>query len=211
MKFFGWFSRLVMTAVLASSISVITTWALAQAYVTKIVDSYLGNAEVNVQISDILSQILAKKNSMEETDIFTAEEIPDSSTALESRTEPETADGGMPLKENTPESGPESGGQPEDAVPVWNQNGMAGETQEQDILVSAEDLYRMKESLSEEDKMKVFSLLITKLSAENIQHVSQMIEGGVTQDEFGRIIGMIDEALSEEEYDELIKILNKYQ
>jgi Ca2+-binding EF-hand superfamily protein len=38
-----------------------------------------------------------------------------------------------------------------------------------------------------------------------------MIEGGVTQDEFSQIIGMIDEALSEEEYEELIKILNKYQ
>jgi len=64
--------------------------------------------------------------------------------------------------------------------------------------------------LSEDDKSKVFSVLVTRLPQEEILKISEMVENGITGQELDQLQAMLTKYLPPEEYNELLDIINKY-
>lgn len=106
-----------------------------------------------------------------------------------------------------------------DALPVWSQSGSTqgtqtggiGEQASGKVLFSSDFLSSAKDNMSNEDKVKLFALLVSKLPAQEVQNISQLMEDGLTQEELEQIDGIIRKHLTDEEYRQVLVILEKYQ
>ncbi|MDF2921139.1 MAG: hypothetical protein K0R57_53 [Paenibacillaceae bacterium] len=110
----------------------------------------------------------------------------------------------------------------DDALPVWNQSsGESYQAQQQSgqqaygeadkQIVSAESLTTTKDKISNDDKMKLFSLLISKLPPTEVQAISVIMEDGITQQELLELDTIMQKYLTDEEYRQVIEILERYQ
>lgn len=86
-----------------------------------------------------------------------------------------------------------------DAKEVWKQ--------ERKVIISAEDVSRIRDEMSDEDKLRVFSLLAYKLPEAEVQTLSTMIERGITEEEAVEIQDRLKLYLTDQEYEELLKLL----
>jgi hypothetical protein len=99
-------------------------------------------------------------------------------------------------------------GAPDDSVSVWNQTNKQGN--QKDLLMSAEQFTAKKDQLSESDKMKIFTLLMTRLPQEEFQHISTYVEDGVTEAEWTDIQSIVEKYVQPDEYKELQDMLARY-
>lgn len=76
--------------------------------------------------------------------------------------------------------------------------------------ISTDQAKSVKEGITLSEKLTVTSILLNRLSADDIQLFSDMFSGGVTLEEKKKAKKLILDKLSEEEYDELIAIASKY-
>lgn len=86
-----------------------------------------------------------------------------------------------------------------DAKEVWKQ--------ERKVIISAEDVSRIRDEMSDEDKLRVFSLLAYKLPEAEVQVISTMIERGITEEEALEIQDRLKLYLTDQEYEELLTLL----
>ncbi len=98
----------------------------------------------------------------------------------------------------------------QEAVEVWSQVEEQESVQDQ-IILSPEDFNQKKDQMSGEDKMRIFSLVMTKVPAEEIQKLSLYLEEGLTQEETQDIKSIIKAYLQEDDLNELVAILEKYK
>lgn len=100
---------------------------------------------------------------------------------------------------------------PEGSVPVMG--GIAGESagagQDQQVLVTPDDLLAKKDELSDQEKEEVFATLMSKLPQEEMLKMSELIEGGLTETEMIQIEQILSKHLSKEEYSNILKLLKK--
>lgn len=99
---------------------------------------------------------------------------------------------------------------PEGSVPVMG--GIAGGSagaQDQQVLVTPDDLVAKKDELSDSEKEEVFATLMSKLPQEEMQRMSELIEGGLTETEMIEIEQILSKHLSKEEYAKMLNILKK--
>jgi hypothetical protein len=124
---------------------------------------------------------------------------------------------GREEKEGSINSGASGSGGMADALPVWSQSGSAqgaqsGGTGEQEkTLFSSDFLSSTKDNMSNDDKVKLFTLLVSKLPAAEVQSISQLMENGITQEELVQLDKIIRRHLTQEEYKQVVAILEKYQ
>ncbi|OUM93692.1 MAG: hypothetical protein A9Z00_05565 [Thermobacillus sp. ZCTH02-B1] len=83
--------------------------------------------------------------------------------------------------------------------------GGAGET-----VVSTEELLEAKSRLTEDERNRLFAILVGKVPQEEWQRISEYAEGGFTADELLRVQQIVAAHLDREEYEELMGILNKF-
>lgn len=105
---------------------------------------------------------------------------------------------------------------PEDAVAVWSrQSGKASSKQdslaEQDrkVVVSSEEVTKKKEQLSEADKAKIFSLMVSRVPQEDMQTISKLMEDGITASELKEIERLLQKSLKSDEYKQLMDLIQK--
>lgn len=105
-----------------------------------------------------------------------------------------------------------------DALPVWNQSGssqaqgsQSGREAEKQTILSSESVTATKDKMSNEDKMKLFSLLVSKLPPAEVQTISKLMEDGITREELEEINTIIRKYMTESEYNQMVAILEKYQ
>ncbi|MFD2672182.1 hypothetical protein [Marinicrinis sediminis] len=98
----------------------------------------------------------------------------------------------------------------QDALPVFS-SGTVQHGEEDEVIISTEDFHDTKDKLSAEDKMQIFSMLITKLPQEELQTLSTYMENGITTSEFIAMKELIGTYVSPEELDELLSLIEKYQ
>ncbi|MFB0847138.1 hypothetical protein [Paenibacillus oleatilyticus] len=105
---------------------------------------------------------------------------------------------------------------PEDAVAVWSrQSGKANSKQdslaEQDrkVVVSSEEVTKKKEQLSEADKAKIFSLMVSRVPQEDMQTISKLMEDGITAGELKEIERLLQKSLKSDEYKQLMDLIQK--
>lgn len=73
--------------------------------------------------------------------------------------------------------------------------------------MTTDDLTEVKDQMSDEDKEKLFSLLMTKLPQESWQTISQYIENGLTEQELTEIQQIMAQHLDKTEYGQMMEIL----
>lgn len=121
-----------------------------------------------------------------------------------------TQDGSSGKKNDTEEPAPE------DAVPAMgglsSQDAAAGQGaqgQDQQVIVTPDDLAAKKDGLPDKDKEKVFSILMSKLPQTEMQTLTEALEGGLTEAEMINIEQILSKYLDKSEYAKVMEILKK--
>lgn len=189
MKFIGWLGKMIFSSILISVISVMTTWFT----IHFIVDDWLTSMNVPASSKSLnFSKFLGNlSNRIDEL-------TPDQKTTAE--VEKPNDESASSSSEQGVHSKP-----PEDAVEVW-----AASAEKHNVIISTEDFQKKKEQLTNEDKMKIFSILVSRLPQEDMQKITGFVEDGITNDELQEVEQIVGKHLNAEEYSQLKQIINKY-
>lgn len=214
MRMLGWISRLLLTTLLASTVSMLSTWTVIQLYVERVLEAYQLPGELDVKFTDFLAQAVSPWSGEAGTgkDAGLREEVnrmiePDKRTVSD-REQEQVVQGEA---EDDPQS--EAGDEPAmpDAVAVWGSGITQEESQEQDrLFISAEQFNEKRNELTEDDKWTIFTLVMSKLPKEELQSISTFMENGVTEAEMKELLSIMETYLEESEMEKLLEIVNKY-
>lgn len=228
MKVMAWLLKMTVAACFFTAVSLYATFTAVQVYVSKVLDHYqLGGQMEKIEFSDFMAEIGNGLNIMKQPnpqDESAAKGEGDGSQAVTGRNgssetsvepnlqAPETGTSG-----STGTGAETDASEMPDAMAVWSQQSSAGQTEQstggmadKKMIVSLENLQSTKDKISAEDKMKLFSLLVSKLPSEEVQSMSQLMEDGITQEELVRMDTIIQTHLTKEEYNQVLDILGKY-
>jgi hypothetical protein len=220
MKLFGWLSKLLVTTVLISTISVLTAWYVVNLYVEEVAQQFqLPGLSKKIQLSDIAARLSGQLNLSKSK----GDSAPSSATlnGLEAIQDSGIAEkaspGPSPGPSHTPTGNPvnpaEATPDPAkpDSIAVWGQVKKESESGAQkDLVMSTEEFAKKKDLLTNEDKMNIFSMVVTKLSQEEVQRLSTLLEDGITTEELKEVDHILQNKLKKEEYQQLLNILGKY-
>jgi len=203
MKFLVSLGKWVLSAAIISAVTVFVSFVTIQTYVNKLLEQFALGERVQVQFSDFLSELGGSLNILDPKRPYHEPE----GTGLAGKEEAEQDDGQLPHPEspNGSEWGEEDGHSvSEGAVPVL------GRIDSQEVLVTQEQFQEVKDSLSEADKMELFTLVFSRLPAEELQNLSTYMEDGITAAEFEQIDNMLCTHLDPAEYERVLDILEQY-
>jgi len=79
-----------------------------------------------------------------------------------------------------------------------------------EAAVSTEELLEAKSRLTEDERNRLFAILVGKVPQEEWQRISELAEGGLTAEELLQVQQIVAAHLDREEYDELMGILGKF-
>jgi len=85
-----------------------------------------------------------------------------------------------------------------------------GGAQQGETVITTDDLAAARDQMSEEDRNKLFAILVSKLPQEEWQTISTYVESGLTETELTNVQQIVAKYLNRDEYDELMEILSKY-
>jgi hypothetical protein len=241
MKLFAWLSKLLISTVLISTLSVLAAGYVVNLYVEEIVRQYqLPAIGKKIQFSDIFARLsedlniskpkgdqAASSATLKGLDAIkdmggTSGQVQGSKTSSVSEPDGQAGTGGSdPInpkpdtpKDATKPAGTEPEASKDSAVAVWGQvkqeSSSAANNAEKDLVISTEEFTKKKDMLSSEDKMKIFTLVVSKLSQDEVQHLSSLLEGGITVGEMKEVDQILQKYLKKEEYQQLLDVLGKY-
>jgi hypothetical protein len=179
-------------------------------------------SQLNNQASEKKPELAQNTESTEEPTRQTladplVTEIP-SSVNSEGTTSPEPTPTSTPTPTPTPTDTYSTSGEtnPDDSVSVWNQTSNESEQEktttdkQKNLVMSAEQFTKKKDQISEVDKVKIFTLLATRLPQSEFQQISTYVEDGVTEQEWLDIQSIVEQYVNPEEYKELQDLLDQY-
>lgn len=216
MKFVGWLCKMMAIIVMVSTVTIFTTGLVVDAYLKSILASF------NIQLEgqpfawgSALQGIMGKKDSpvIEDTDskaqVTQDDKEPVSeSSSIAKDTEPATKTDTTEDNGSSSESGKEEA--PDDALSVMGQSiteATGVEQQDQQVIVSPDDVARKRDDLPASEKEEIFNILMTKLPQDQLQEITVAMEDGLTEQELKRVEEIISKYLSEEEYAKLMTLL----
>lgn len=85
--------------------------------------------------------------------------------------------------------------------------GSAGTEDSKRIVVSGEEFTKKKEQLSNEEKNKIFNMLVTRVPQTEMQTISRLMEDGITAAELKQIEQLLQTYLKPEEYTQLLGMI----
>lgn len=89
-----------------------------------------------------------------------------------------------------------------DALEVW-------QPLSDEVILSMEDFNQVKDQLSDEEKMTIFSIVMENIPFVEMQRLTEMIEEGITAEEMAEIEAIMGQFLNEGDYDELMKMIGR--
>ncbi|HEX7057548.1 MAG TPA: hypothetical protein VF260_10210 [Bacilli bacterium] len=214
MRGLKWLTAIMASAVVATCVSLYTAYVMVNWYAGSFLQSLnLTRGVQKFELSDFLAHLTAQPHNMAKDDSF-AQPADGPAQADTPSIDGENRDGSSALAGNVQESdqAASDNAPADDALPVFGSGGLksASESESEKTLISAEELLQKKDSMSSEDKMKIFSLLVSKLPPEDMQKISGLMEDGVTEQELDEINQLVEKSLTEEEYKQVTEILKKY-
>ncbi|WP_379137708.1 hypothetical protein [Paenibacillus sp. sgz500958] len=192
----------LLIAVLASSLSVLTTGIVVNAYIQSLLSSF--DIKLDTPVSG-LSGILKSVTGMNDNNSTD----PDSSKTGDSPATEEDSAAGSTEKSTTEETG--NNPAPQDALPVMGQE--ATETAggdsalKQELVMTPEEMSTLKENIPSGEKVDIFNILMNKLPQAEMQNISTAMEDGLTQQEVEVIQQVISKYVDKDEYEILMKML----
>lgn len=216
MKWMTWLAKTCVKVTVICFLCTFVTFSLAQMYMTQLFGSVLPQFSAGQPIGfvDFLSHVASPSNINREHSNHTSpvasnERVADirKDAALESETSGmdevqadqnagedawhaeldngHAAAGNSETEEESQENAFEG------AIPVWGS---------QSLSISAEDIIRVKEQLSDEEKMEIFTIIAAKIPFEEIQTLSALLENGLSASEIEQADQLIRQYLDEEDY-----------
>ncbi|NOU94737.1 hypothetical protein GC093_16135 [Paenibacillus sp. LMG 31456] len=86
--------------------------------------------------------------------------------------------------------------------------GIGSDTAEK-VVVSGEEFTKKKEQLSTNDKTKIFNLLVKRVPQNEMQHISKLMEDGITGSELKEIERVLQAYMKPEEYSQLLSLIKQ--
>ncbi|MNE72197.1 hypothetical protein D3C80_1681180 [compost metagenome] len=80
-------------------------------------------------------------------------------------------------------------------------------TQQDQVLVTPDELVAKKDEMADKDKEEVFKILMAKLPQEEMQKLTAAMEDGLTETEMIEIEQILSKYLDKSEYAKMIKLL----
>ncbi|MEW9699593.1 hypothetical protein [Paenibacillus sp. SI8] len=228
MKLMQWLSKIVIGTVLITSISVFTTWYVVNMYVEDIFRQFhipaMGN---KVQFTEFAARLAEELNIVKPRDggkqAATAQNqisspadqpaVSPSASPNGNKMSPADPQRGNPPSTDAADSDAKAGANADakdDSVAVMGRARAETDVQKKDLVLSTEDFAKRKEALSSDDKMKMFSLVVSKLPQSEVQHLSVLFEDGITASELKEVDQTLKKYLNEQEYNQLMEIIKKY-
>ncbi|SDO53237.1 hypothetical protein SAMN04487897_11641 [Paenibacillus sp. yr247] len=220
MKLITWLSKIVIGTVLITSITMFTTWYVVNMYVEDIFRQYqipaLGK---KIQFSEFAARLAGELNIVMRRD--GGNQAAQVQTPTPSKPVPNPSPSGSLPNRGSNDQLPTGGmrsdtgadtsqGVKDDAVAVMGRSQSDANEQKKELVMSTEDFAKKKEALSSDDKMKIFSLVVAKLPQSEVQHLSVLLENGITTDELKQVNDTLKKYLSDKELKQLTDILGKY-
>lgn len=239
MKLLTWISQILLIAMFAAGVSVITTWAIVDTYAERILEQFqLQDLYSAVGPEQVWGQVFGSTHTMvDDTDDAGAgangtneqeegaaleegvrtnegggdEQEADRTGVQDGSRAVEEPNGRTVIEEGVHDEQDVSEEAPIDALPVWGQGQAGGQQEGLDALVlTSEEFIRIRDEMSDDDKMQIFTLLASRIPQEELLQFSTWIENGLTFAELGAIESVVSQYLSEEEQNDLYAILAKY-
>ncbi|MEX2461640.1 MAG: hypothetical protein WD469_10170 [Paenibacillaceae bacterium] len=236
-KLINWLTRTIIQTMLVTGLTLYLTWVTVHTYVDKLLAKYHMNTDVSkIEFTDFLSQMSESLNILKPTrsnnqaaeETFrqtqgsdrTGEQLPQTievpkTTEIPPQADPEGSLSPKPSPEPTDANAASTKKVPDDSVSVWKQT--SGESKQEaaigkqkELVMSAEAFTKMKDQITEADKVKIFTLLATRLPQSEFQKISAYVEDGVTEVEWVEIQKSVEQYLKPEEYKELQDLLAHY-
>lgn len=209
MKWLAWLIKTVLATAMICLVSTYITFTLVQMYMTQLLEPLFPQvANQQVAITDLVAQISTPLHINKKGDVLPNQESehnphkPDSDQVNRDPqlTRPEQQKVQANRKDDEQEasnSGEEQNqnDHPQDAVAVW-----------QSMSFSEADILRVKNELTNEEKMKIFSILLSNVPQQEIQALSEVLEGGINEDEIEMIDSVMRAYLDDEDYQQFIDI-----
>lgn len=226
LRWLNWISKLLVAGILIAGLTLYITWVTVSLYVEKIIAQLPIEGVQQVELPELVGRLTQGFNLMKSlgsgkgtdaNEVNGATGTANSSTAAEADRVAAAGSASPTPTGSTAGSGGGSGAaaqkQPgDDALAVMGRSGSqgSGATDQRELVMSAEQFLRAKDNLSEEDSMTIFSMLIARLSQDELQQLSAMVEDGITEEELGQVERIVENRLKPDEYQKLLDILQKY-
>ncbi|MCC2683473.1 MAG: hypothetical protein K0R75_372 [Paenibacillaceae bacterium] len=222
--------RIGLISVIVCLLSVATTWYTVSYYVDDLLSQFhittpKQKQELSLLITSLVKQagLVNSKGSAGSLQGGKTDTGADEGTSQPPLANGQTGAAKEPTADNSsvagsrPTAGSPAADPGEDAVSVWSQTNANGSSIDRSgaqgagskMVISAQEFYSEKEKLSDDDKMKVFTILVENLPPDQLQQISQLVEDGITETELQKIDGILRQYVSNADYETLMNILDK--
>ncbi|MEK4513569.1 hypothetical protein [Paenibacillus sp. FSL K6-2524] len=229
MKYIGWLLKLSITIVVVSLLTVLTTGYVVNHYIGSLLSSYNISMTSSVpSVGQIMKEMLgfggnSKVKDQNDTNVADLGGKTEGNTvddpAKESSSDTDTPPGDQPSSRTSTSDPENDNGEPtssdpeqsvpEDALPVMGGISSGDSQQDQEVIVSPDDLVAKKDELASTEKEEVFAMLMSKLPEEEMRKLTEAMEGGLTESEIFTIEQVLSKYLDKEEYAKMMKIIQK--
>lgn len=189
-----------LVAVLASTLSILTTGVVVNTYIHSVLASF--DIKVDTPgpgFGGMIRSIIGMDHPSES-------KADTSSPNKENHTSTDS-----PAKEKS-ESVDET--IPDDALPVMGQlpsesssDTSRRDLEDQQLVMTPEALSEFKDNLPSEEKVNIFNILMSKLPQEEMAEISKFMEDGLTNEEVTKLQQIIAKYVDPEEYESIMKML----
>lgn len=226
MNWMKWLLKVSLTAILVSTLTIVTTGIVVNAYIQSVLSSFNIQLEAEpMGVGGIMKTMLGMGSGsqpdvsstnvpkeQESTDKGAASDDPAPGTGADQNGEAKEGTGASTGQPGNSDDPPVDEEAPDNSLPVMGTHTTESEDSSlegQEIVMSPTDIVDRKGSLSTADKEEIFTMLMNKLPQSEMQKISEAMEDGLTAAELAEIEDGISKYLNPEEFDKLISMLKE--
>ncbi|MFG1735492.1 hypothetical protein [Paenibacillus sp. 843] len=228
MKWTKWLLKISLTAILVSTLTIVTTGIVVNAYIQSVLSSFNIQLETEPMGVGGIVKSMFGMGSGPKSDIDSVNAAKDNNQAEDkdaASDEPATGAGsdrnGGAQEDNeansnpagTTDESPADEEAPDNSLPVMGTNTTElpdeSSLEDQEIVMTPGEIADRKDSLPTQEKEEIFTMLMNKLPQSEMQKISEAMEDGLTAAELADIEQGISKYLNAEEFDKLITMLKE--
>lgn len=239
MNMLKWLLKLCLSAILVSFLTIITTGLVVNAYIQSLLASFniqlegqpfgLGTMMQSVLGSGGASDSSDSAGSGEERSVRGGNDGDSNTTSSAEHGGPssdlgdradEEQTGGRDHEPSITTEGPGNPSDedpvPDDSIPVMGSadsssegSGLESGLEDEQLVMTPDDIVNKKGSLPLEDKEEIFTILMSRLPQSEMQKISEAMENGLTTSDLEEIERIISKYLNEDEYSQLLSKLQQ--
>lgn len=195
-----------LIVVLASTLSILTTGVVVNAYIQSVLASF----DIKVDspgpgLGGMVKSIIGMDSQSDSNKANKEATTTGSAVNKDKDNSKDTPEKGEPVEQKAPE----------DALPVMGQasnesstnESQSGSLEDQKLVMTPEAIGDLKDNLPSAEKVNIFNILMSKLPQDEMQKISTAMEDGLTEDEVKELQQVIAKYVDPDEYESIMKML----